>query len=142
MVARRFPKKKTIDPVIKIETDENTIIKSGSFKINQRTRWLPFCAETGTIVAIADGKPLPSLRVKAVGGDRMELTNAGDFSPDKLTGVDFYINDQPMTEGSARTKEMSCTAQIKSVYYGAGSATTYTCSFTRRGRGNKKGRKK
>jgi len=138
---KRFPKYMARKPVIKIETDENTIIKSGSFKINPKTKWLPFCPETGKIVAVADGKPLPSLKVKAIGDDRMELTNTGDFSPDKLSGVEFYINDQPMTEGSTQNKKMSCTAQIKSVYYGsdsAGSATTYTCSFAGRGRKRKK----
>jgi len=136
---KRFPKymKKT-KPVIKIETDENTIIKSGSFKVTPRTKWLPFCPETGKMVAVADGKPLPTLKVKAVGNDRMELTNTGDFSSDKLTGVDFFINDQPMQEGSSKSKEMSCSAQFKSVYYGAGSATTYTCSFANAKKGKRR----
>jgi hypothetical protein len=126
---KRFPKYMSKKPVIKIETEENTIIKSGLFKIIRKTKWLPFCPERGTIVAVADGKPLPSLKVKAVGNNRMQLTNAGDFTPDKLNGVDFYINEQQLAEGSARSKEISCSSQIKSVYYGAGSATTYTCYF-------------
>jgi len=140
---KRFPKyMRKSKPGIMIETDENTIIKSGSFRITPRTKWLPFCAETGTIVAVADGKPLPSLKVKATGDEYMELTNTGDFSSDKLSGIEFYINDQPLPEGATQNKKMSCTAQIKSIYYGAGSATTYTCSFARRGKGHKKGRKR
>jgi len=85
-------------------------------------------------VAAADGQPLPVLRVKAVGNERMEITNIGDFSADRLNGVDFFINDQPLPEGSSRKREVSCTARFKSVYYKMGTATTHTCSFTRKGK--------
>jgi hypothetical protein len=135
---KRFPKYMSGKPDILIETDENTIKKYGSFKINPETKWIPRIAQTGRITAVADGKPLPQLRVKAAGGDRMELTNASDFTADKLRGIDFYISDQPIPEGSSRSKEMSCTAQIKSVFYSAGSATTHTCSFAKKGKGRKK----
>jgi hypothetical protein len=131
---KRFPKYMVSKPSIIVENDENTVKKFGSFRINPKTKWLPLCPETGTIIAAADGKPLPRLRVKAIGNERMELTNTGDFSPDRLNGVDFFINDQPLPEGSARNKEMSCTARIKSVYYNSGIAITHTCSFPQRGR--------
>jgi len=135
---KRFPRYMSSKPVIKIEKDGNIITKYGSFKINQKTKWLPFCPETGRIIAVADGKPLPSLKVKAVGDDRMELTNTSDFLADRLRGVDFYISDLPLPEGSAKNKRMSCTAQIKSIYYSTGSATTYICSFARSGKKGKK----
>jgi len=135
---KRFPKYMSSKPDIKIEKDGNIIIKPGSFKINGKSKWLPFCPETGRIVAVADGKPLPSLKVRAVGNGRMELTNTGDFMASKLNGVDFYIGDQPLPEGASRNKEMSCSAQIKSVFYSAGSATTHTCSFAKSGKKGKK----
>jgi hypothetical protein len=135
---KRFPRYMSSKPVIKIEKDGNIITKYGSFKINQKSKWLPFCPETGKIVAAADGKPLPSLKVKALGNGSMELTNTGDFMANKLSGADFYINDQPLPEGSAKNKRMSCTAQIKSIYYSAGSATTYICSFAKSGKKGKK----
>ena len=128
---KRFPKYMSKTPAIQVETDNNTITKYGSFKINKKTKWMPLCPETGTIVAAADGKPLPPLKVKAVGNERMELTNTPDFISNRLSGVDFFINDQPLAEGSKRNKEMSCTARIKSVYYSAGAAMTHTCSFTK-----------
>jgi hypothetical protein len=135
---KRFPKYMSSKPVIQIEKDGNTVTKYGSFRITPKTKWLPFCPETGTIIAVADGKPLPSLKVKAVGDGRMELTNTGDFLAKRLSGVEFYINDQSLPEGSARNKQISCTAKIKSVYYSAGSATTYICSFAKKGKGRKK----
>jgi len=135
---KKFPKYMSSKPVIKIEKDGNIIIKSGSFKINPKSKWLPFCPQTGRIVAAADGKPLPSLKVKALGNGRMELTNTGDFMASKLNGVDFYISDQQLPEGATRNKEMSCSAQIKSVFYSAGSAMTHTCSFARSGKKGKK----
>jgi len=70
----------------------------------------------------------------------MELTNTGDFSTDRLNGVEFYINDQPLVEGSTRKKTMSCTAKIKSVYYSGGIMTTHICSFARKGNSNKRKR--
>jgi hypothetical protein len=130
---KRFPKYMASKPSIVIVNDENTVKKFGSFRINPKTKWLPLCPETGTIIAAADGKPLPRLKVKAVGNERMELTNTGDFSADRLNGIDFFINDQPLPEGSSRNKEMSCTARITSVYYNSGVATTHTCSFPQRG---------
>ena len=135
---KRFPKYMSSKPVIKIEKDGNIITKYGSFKINQKTKWLPFCPETGRIIAVADGKPLPTLKVKAVGDERMELTNTSDFLADRLRGVGFYISDRPLPEGTTKNKRMSCTAQIKSIYYSAGSATTYICSFARSGKKGKK----
>jgi len=135
---KRFPKYMSSKPVIKIEKDGNIITKSGSFKISPKSKWLPFCPETGKIVAAADGKPLPSLKVKALGNGSMELTNTGDFMANKLNGVEFYISDQPLSETATRNKVMSCSAQIKSVFYSAGSATTHTCSFAR---SSKKGKK-
>jgi len=141
---KRFPKYMSSKPEIKIEKEGNIITKYGSFKINKKTKWLPFCPETGKIVAAADGKPLPSLKVKAVGNGRMELTNTGDFILSKLNGVEFYIGGQPLPEGINRNKVMSCSAQISSVFFGrdsAGSATTYTCSFAKSGRRGKKSKK-
>jgi len=135
---KRFPKYMRSKPTIKVERDGNTVVKYGSFKINKKTKWLPFCPETGSIVAAADGKPLPSLKVRSLGNDSMELTNTGDFSADRLNGVEFYINDQALAEGSTRKKTMSCTARIKSVYYNAGIQITHTCSFARKGKKGKK----
>jgi hypothetical protein len=135
---KRFPKYMVSKPSIVVENDENIVKKFGSFKINKKTKWLPICPETGTIIAAADGKPLPRLKVKALGSERMELTNTGDFSADRLNGVDFFINDQPLPEGSARNKEMSCTARITSIYYNSGVATTHTCSFSQRSRKRKR----
>jgi hypothetical protein len=136
---KRFPKYMSKKPTIIVEMESNTITKYGSFKINPKTKWLPFCPETGRLVAVADGKPLPPLKVKAVGNERMELTNIGDFSPDKLSGIDFYIGDQPVLEGSSRRKVMSCSTEIKSVHYsGGGAVTTHKCSFAKAGRKRKK----
>ncbi|MCL1917277.1 MAG: hypothetical protein FWG14_03000 [Peptococcaceae bacterium] len=127
---KRFPKYMSNKPTILVETDSNTITKYGSFKIIPKTKWLPLCPETGTIIAAADGKPLPSLKVRAVGNERMELSNTADFAADRLGSVDFFINDQSLPEGSTRKKEMSCKARIKSVYYSGGVSTTHTCSFS------------
>ena len=129
---------KNSKPTITVETDSNSITKYGSFRIKSKTRWMPLCPETGTIIAAADGKPLPPIRVRAAGNERMEITNTGDFAPDRLSGVDFFINDQPMMEGKSRKKEVSCTARFKSVYYSMGTATTHTCSFTRKGKKRRK----
>jgi hypothetical protein len=132
VLKKRFPKYMASKPEIKVETDENSMTKWGSFKITPKSKWLPLCPEKGTIVAAADGK-LPRLKVRAIGNDWMELTNTSDFAAEKLSGVDFFINDQPLPEGSARNKEMSCTAQIKSIFYSTGIVTTHTCSFVKRG---------
>jgi hypothetical protein len=131
---KRFPKYMTANkPTIKVEKDGSPAgEKHGSFKVKKR--WSPIVAEEGIIVAAADGKTLPSLKVRALGrkSERMELTNPEDFSEKKLGGVEFYINDQKLVEGSTRKKEMSCTASIKSIYYSAGIMETHTCTFTRR----------
>jgi hypothetical protein len=124
-------------PSIDVETNSNIIRKYGSFKIDPRTKWLPLCPEKGTIVAAADGKPLPSLRVRALGKERMELTNTSDFSAERLNGIEFLIGGKAPEE-SARNKEMSCTATIESTFYGAGPTTTHTCSL---GEKNKKRKK-
>jgi hypothetical protein len=63
----------------------------------------------------------------------MELTNTGDFSADKLGGVDFSINGVPLPEKAGKNKDMSCSAQIISVFFSAGIATTYTCSLAKTG---------
>ena len=138
---KRFPRYMSKKPEILVETEENSYKDYGTFKIIPNTIWMPFCPERGTIVAAAGGKPLPTLKVKAVDDNRMELTNTSDFSADKLNGVDFFINEQPLPEGSTRNKEMSCTSIIKSVYYGAGSATTHICSFAKNAKKGKKRRK-
>jgi hypothetical protein len=135
---KRFPNYMSSRPSIVVVKDDNSHTTFGSFKIIPNTKWLPLCPERGTIVAVPEGKPLPSLKVKALGGERMELTNTGDFSPDRLGGVDFSISGAPLPERSVRNKEMSCTAQIISTFYSAGSATTYTCSFAKK---NKRRRK-
>lgn len=121
-----------------VEKDDNVVTKFGSFKIIPKTKWLPLCPERGTIVAVADGKPLPSLRVRALGGERMELTNTGDFLADRLGGIDFSISGVPLPEGSAKNREMSCAAQIVSIFYSAGSATTHTCSFVKKDKKRRK----
>jgi hypothetical protein len=121
-------------PSILVEKDDNTVPKYGSFRIDPKTKWLPLCPERGTIVAAADGKPLPALKVRALGGERMELTNIGDFSAERLGGTEFLING---AEGAAK-KEMSCAAQITSIFYGAGSATTHTCSFAKKSKKSRK----
>jgi hypothetical protein len=121
-----------------VEKDDNIVMKFGSFKIIPKTKWLPLCPERGTVVAAADGKPLPTLKVKAIGGEWMELTNTSDFSADRLSGIEFSIGGVPLPEGSAKNKKMSCAAQIISVFYSAGSATTHTCSFARKGKKRRK----
>jgi hypothetical protein len=127
-------------PTITIETDTGSIpdYTSGSLKIAKKTIWLPVCPETGKITAVARGKPLPALKVRALGNGRMELTNASDFSADRLKGCEVFINDLPLAEGSSRTKQMSCTATIKTVFYEGGSETTHLCSFVNRARSAKK----
>jgi hypothetical protein len=135
---KRFPKYMSSRPAILVEKDDNVVTKFGSFKIIPKTKWLPLCPERGTIVAVADGKPLPSLRVRALGGERMELTNTGDFLADRLGGIDFSISGVPLPEGSAKNREMSCAAQIVSIFYSAGSATTHTCSFVKKDKKRRK----
>jgi hypothetical protein len=139
---KRFPKYMSKSPDIVVEKDTGTVIKNGSFKIKPSTKYLPFCPETGRIVAAAEGKPLPVLKVRAIGNERMELTNTSDFSPDRLRGVDFLINDQSLPEGSSRGKEMKCTAQIKSVYYSEGMTIIHTCSFASKSKRSSKKRKR
>jgi len=130
---KRFPKYMSKRPEIIVENKSGTRVDHHSGYCKIKKKWAPFVAEEGVINAVADGRYLPPLKVKAKGGDFMELTNTGDFSADRLNGVRFFINGQPLPEGSQRNKEMSCSAPIKSVYYEAGLATKYTCSF-RRGR--------
>lgn len=137
---KRFPKYMSAKPTILVESDYNTVTKYGSFRIISKTKWLPLCPESGTLIAAADGKPLPSLKIKAVGNERMELTNTGDFAPERLGSTDFFINDQPLPEGSTKKKEMSCTARIKSVYYSGGISSTHTCSFSKKRKKKKKRR--
>ena len=136
---KRFPKymKTTNKPIILVEKDSNTVQRYGSFKINSTSKWMPFCPETGVLRVAAEGKALPSLSVKAVGNERMEITNISDFSIDRLGGVDFFINDQQLAEGVTRKKEVSCTARFKSVHYSMGTAATHTCSFARKGKKRK-----
>jgi hypothetical protein len=122
------------NPQIVLEDDYGTVIghRTGRFIKDKKTVFLPFCPETGTITASADGKPLPRLKVKALGDARMELLNTQDFVPDRLNSVDFFINDQALQEGSTRNKVMSCSARIKSVFYGgSGTANIQICSFAR-----------
>jgi len=128
---KRFPKFMKKKPLITVENDSGSRVDShsGFLRIDKKTKWLPFCPETGTICAAADGKSLPYLKVKALGGDMMELTNTSDFSEDRLNGIEFRIGDQKLPEGSTRNKTMRCTAKIKSVYYSDGIPTTHTCSF-------------
>jgi hypothetical protein len=130
---KRFPKYMSDhEPEIMVEKDGNSVKKYGSFTIDPKTKWLPLCPETGTIRAVADGKPLPDLRVKAMGGGRMELTNADKFSAERLGGgIEFLINGNELKEGSARNKPMSCTAEIKSTFYGSRTAT-HTCSLKKK----------
>jgi hypothetical protein len=136
---KRFPKYMSKKPVITIENESGSRIDShsGSLKIVKKTKWLPLCPEKGTIIAYADGR-LPSLKVKALGNGQMELTNTSSFTPDSLHGIDFFINEQPVPEGSTRNKIMSCTAQIKSIYYNAGVETTHICSFAKKGKKRRK----
>jgi hypothetical protein len=129
---KRFPKYMSSKPAIEVERDGNIVTKFGSFKIIPKTKWLPLCPERGTIVAVADGQPLPSLKVRATGGEQMEIINAGDFSADRLNGVDFSINGKSMSEGPGKSKKKSCSAQIVSIFYSAGSATTYTCFLAKK----------
>jgi hypothetical protein len=140
---KRFPKYMSKKPEITVERDSNSVIKYGTFKIKPSTKWLPRCAETGTIIAAAEGKPLPPLRVKALGrkSNSMEIINTGDFAQERLSGVDFYIDEQPLQEGTSRKKTLRCTAQIKSVYYNAGTAITHTCSLAKKGNRGNRGRK-
>jgi hypothetical protein len=137
---KHFPKYMARRPEITVENDSGTRIDShsGYFKLDKKTKFIPFWPEKGVINAVADGKPLPLLKVKALGNERMVLTNTGDFAADRLRGADFYINDEPLPEGSTRNKEMSCTARIKSVYYNEGNQTTYTCSFAKKGKRRRK----
>jgi len=139
---KRFPKYMSSKPTITVETDSDSepVMKYGSFKITPKTKWLPFCPETGRITAAADGKPLPTLRVRAVSRkqERMELTNTGDFLPDRLNGVEFFVNDKQLPEGSSKNREMRCTAPIKSVHYSMGVATTHICTFKRKGKKRRK----
>jgi hypothetical protein len=138
---KRFPKYMSDEPVIIIEKDSGPLRRTGSFKKKTETVWLPLCPERGEITAAANGK-LPRLEVKAVGGESMELMNTNRFTPDKLgNGVEFYIHDQPLPERSSKNKVMSCTAQIKSVFYEMGVVTTHTCSFTRNSKKTKKRKK-
>jgi hypothetical protein len=135
---KRFPRYMSDKPEIKIETDSSTLRRPGSFKKDLKTIWLPLCPEKGIITAAANGK-LPRLEVKAVDGESMELMNTIRFTPDKLgSSVEFYINNQPLPEKSSKNRMMSCTAQIKSVFYETGVVTTHTCSFTRRNKKRKK----
>jgi hypothetical protein len=134
---KRFPGYMSDRPEITVEKNGNSVPKYGKFKIDPKTKWLPLCPETGTICAVADGKPLPDLKVKAIGRGRMELTNTSAFSAERLGGIEFLIGGKP-PEGSARNKEMSCTAEIKSTFYGVGPATTYTCSLSEKNKKRKK----
>ena len=133
------------NPEIKVEDDYGSVDRTtyGSFNIDRKSVWLPFYAEKGVIKASADRNPLPSLKVRALGNDRMELSNTRDFAIDRLNGVDFFINDQPLQEGSSRNKEMSCSARIKSVVYsGGGTAMTYTCTLTQKGKKRRKNQRR
>jgi len=135
---KRFPKYMSKKPEIIVENDSGRRVDrhSGYCKITKK--WAPFVPEEGVINAVADGRRLPALRVKAQKGDWMELINTSDFSAEKLNGVGFFINDQPLPEKSQRSKVISCSARIRSVYYDAGSATKYTCSFKKGNNQSKK----
>jgi hypothetical protein len=135
---KRFPTYMSSQPEITVEKDGNVVTKHGSFKIDSKTRWLPLCPEKGTIVAAADGKPLPALKVRALGGGWMELTNTGSFSAEKLDGVEFLINGNELKEGSTGKKKMSCTAEIKSTFYDEGPGIIHICSLSKKDRNRRK----
>jgi hypothetical protein len=96
---------------------------------------MPLCPERGTINAVADGVPLPRLRVRAAKTkERMEITNMGDFTPDRTNGVTFYINGRDVSEMSSKNKEVSCSSEFKSEFRDI----IQTCSFARKGKGKKR----
>jgi hypothetical protein len=135
---KRFPKYMSKKPEIMVETgDGSQVTTFGSFKIIPKTRQMPLCPERGTIVAVANDKPLPPLKVTAKGNESMELTNAADFAADKLDNVggeriDFTINNMPLPEGATK-RTMNCNAKVISVFHNlSGGATTHTCSLSKR----------
>jgi hypothetical protein len=111
-------------PLINIETDSASgKRKYGSFKIDKISKLLPFCSEKGTIIAATDRNPLPPLKVKALGNGNMKLLNISSFSQENSSDVILYIG----RIGSTARKEMSCAADIISIFNDRDTETMQTC---------------
>jgi len=130
---KRFPKGMARNPVVSKEENESEAgFGRGNFIIDKKSKWKPRSPETGTIKPVDAGScPLPTLRVKADGNNKMILTNTEKFWPDKLSllKLDFFIDDYQVQEDE-RDLKMSCFAEVKTVFYsGNGNTKTYICSL-------------
>ena len=135
---KRFPKYMVRGFDIHIEKEDGSRLRSrGSFKKDKKTVWMPLCPEIGIINASAGRNPLPRLKVKALGDERMELVNIREFAGN----LDFFINDQSIPEDK-KYKDMRCKARIKSVFTESGGLTTQYCSFQGSNRKKKSKKKK
>jgi hypothetical protein len=119
----KFMKEGRLEITVKRDSGGDVRKQDGSFKKN--SVWKPFCAEQGVIRAVASGGSLPSLKVKALKSDMMELMNTSDF-----TGkINFSINDIPIQASAKGNKTMPCKARITSVHNVRNTRETHIFTF-------------
>jgi hypothetical protein len=122
----KFMKESRLEITVKKDGSSRDMPKQdGSFKKDKGSVLKPFCAEKGVIKAVADGGSLPSLKVKALNNDNMELLNTSDFAGN----MNFFINSIPIQAGTKGNKIMSCKAKIMSVHNVRGTRETHSFTF-------------
>jgi hypothetical protein len=114
-----------LEITVKRDSGGDVAKQDASFRKNKNTVWMPFCPEIGVIRAVANGGSLPSLRVKALKNDMMELLNTSDFAGN----MNFFINDNPIQAGPKGNKTISCKARIMSVHNVRGGRETHIFTF-------------
>lgn len=126
LVKKRLPKRLKKAPLVVSTTltyPRKTLELRGRYTKKMVTVIVPYVAERGTIKYVPSGVGgAPRLEVKAVGSNRMEITNIEKFS----TRKDITFNGSPVPPG---TKKMRQTAGLTIVY--ETQSKKYTCTLNR-----------
>ena len=108
---RRFSKKIRKSPEIVGTPNQygSTEYANGKFRINSGRRYLPFLADTATLMFVPRGTGgFPTMKLKATSGKRMTLTNWKAFA----SKGNVAINGNPINEDTRKAPSLGPSSQI------------------------------
>jgi len=129
---KRFPRYMDKEPKI-LQTSGTgrgvPLEHSGSFKKATWSRICPFVAHRGTLDVVAGyDHMLPTLKVRALGGNNMVLTNTQDFLQGQLVDCTFYPDGfTPTPRVCSENIIMPCGGEVKTEFSSIGRRTVYRC---------------